>query len=688
MKKLFSKTAGIFLLLTLNASGMLTIGSTLASFNDIEESSSNSFTAGPLDFSLTADEWSPEAHAGALAPGDLITRHMNVLQGDSISFQYKIKTVKTSGDDAFCNALHLFAKRGVTTLYDGALMSFNLMPSVEIEVDGQDDWTFDVDLPSSASAFNNKACEFRFDVDGWQIGFADASSGFSDHEELENILESAVQASEEGTDSISSIADSYVDQDHPTTNNGTDSDLRVKSRSGSKNKRTFARFDFHLPTDTTINSAALKLFLENAPSASRTYAVSRALSSWNETGIIWNNQPATSSPATAAATTGTTNDRWLSWNVKNDVSGFVAGTFSNYGWEVFDTAESSGTTREGKFHSRENDEENTRPVLEVAFSAPPATTTHIVVNEVYADVGSGKGFEGTNEWVELYNPTPSSVDIKNWQICDAGACDTLATTSSSILIPSHGFAVITPNASTWTNWILPGAAVKIVIGSNIGGGLANAGDGVIVKNASSVEIDAMSYGTDTSKLNPAVSVSGEGHSLARIIKGYDTNAATDWIINATVNPGTNPSEGGEEIIRFTSEGIEVAAHRNDLPMLAVGSMTQDSQPQSQEEPVADNNEDLSLIDNGIGQVTFTTNLSNEPLIESASTSVPQENQLIDATSTPVISETTTSSSAVVTDQVDNASTTEISLSLPATLPEEQAAVVEKPEDASSPTPTP
>lgn len=555
---------------------------TLAYYNDTETSSENAFGAASLDFTLSYDDWTLPATAGALEPGDSITRHMSVLADDSIPFQYKIKTVKTGGDDDFCNALDLTATLESNELYSGDLMGFDLMPPVEIGLDGIDDWTFVVTLPIGSGPFDEESCQFNFEVDGWQIGFT-FGGGFSDHEALENILESAVVETEEGFNGISPIADSYVDQNDPNKNHGGDHDLKIRSQSSGKNRRAFIRFDFHFPTGTLIQSAALKLFLDNAPSvSSRTYALTRALSPWIEDDITWNNQPVISSPPTDFATTGTTNNIWLSWDVTGDIADFVSGTLSNYGWGLFDTAENSATSREGKLIARDDtNNEAERPVLEVAFSAPPAPTSHLVVNEVYYDVGSGKGSEGTNEWVELYNPTDAAVDIKNWQICDANSCDTFATTSPSILIPSHGFAVVTPNASTWTHWVLPAGAVQIVLDSLIGNGLANTGDAVILKDDSNVEIDAMNYGSDISKLNPSIPDAPEGNSLARIVKGYDANSADDWIINATPNPGTNPSDSGFEIMRFTDSGVEVADYNTGLDPLAVGNTNPEDEDTSQ-----------------------------------------------------------------------------------------------------------
>jgi len=569
-KKFSIAKAGLILMLIvgINWSGLFAIGQTLAYFNDIENSPENILSAGSLDFSLDA----PVNFTPKVTPTANALRTVGIINDGSLGFQYTASTTNVVG--TLCASLNIIAKLDGEEEYNGLLGGFNVGSFV---FDDPESWNFTVSLIGSDAGLENKSCAFDFDFDGEQSGGA----GFSDIETISNLVESGTWSTptEPGDDNISPIADSYVDQNDPNDNEGSNHDLKVRSKSGGDNRRAFIRFGFLFPTGTTIVSAALKLFLDDAPSSSRTYALARSSSSWTESGIIWDNQPATSSPITDSLSTGTINDVWLSWNVTGDVASFVAGTFSNNGWSIYDTVENSATSREGKFSSREEDHEDERPVLEVAFSAPPAPTTHLVINEVYYDVSDGKGSEGTNEWVELYNPTDAAVDVKNWQICDADLCDTLATTSPSILIPSHGFAVITPNASTWTKWALPTGAVKIVIssGSDIGNGLSNSGDAVILKNALSIDIDAMSYGDDNSQLSPSVPDGPEGTSLARIVKGYDAHLATDWIINATPNPGTNPSDSGIEIMRFTSNGILVAAHEADLPALDTKSYDDESE---------------------------------------------------------------------------------------------------------------
>lgn len=599
-RELYLRVLVLALLVGMNWSGLFAVGATVAYYADAETSSGNTQSAGSLDFSLDPDEWMPVGKEDSLLPGDTVSRTVGILDNGTIGFQYTASSVKTAGNDVFCDALVLDARQDGVSRYTGALMGFLAGPFVFA---APEKWIFDVTLPLGAPNVEGMSCEFTFVFNGWQEGFP-ASSGFRDTEEVENILEAASSA----TASTSPIADAYVHQAGPDSEHGLDSEFDIKSFKGGLNKRAFARFGFHLPSDVSILSSTLRFFMKAAPAASRTYAAARALASWTEAGINWNNQPATSSPPTASAPTGTSNNVWLSWDVTPDVASFVDKTLPNFGWEVHDTLENFATVQEALFIARENNDDNKRPVLEIKFGAPAATTTHLVVNEVYADVGSGKGSEGTNEWVEIYNPTAAAVDVKDWKICDSGTCDTFSTTSPSILIPSHGFAVVTPNVSTWPKWATPGGTVKIVLpgNSDIGGGLANGGDAVILKNSADAEVDAMSYGSNTSKLNPSAPVSGDGDSLARIVKGYDTDSAQDWIINATPNPGTNPSQDGVEVMRFTSEGVEVAASGEGLKPLDTSAAEPD-----------ESEDDLAIEDSIIGETAIGEATSTEPIASDA-----------------------------------------------------------------------
>lgn len=158
----------------------------------------------------------------------------------------------------------------------------------------------------------------------------------------------------------------------------------------------------------------------------------------------------------------------------------------------------------------------------------PPLGTHIVINEVSSNGGT------TLEWVELYNPTGSAIDVSGWNITDnsdTGSDDFIPTTAP---IPAGGYAVIVGDATI----SVPGTAIKIILPSAIGNNLA-ANDRVVLSNAALVIIDQMSFGTDTSVLNPAVATPGANQSMQRDPNGIDTDTAIDWVLDTPSMGGAN-----------------------------------------------------------------------------------------------------------------------------------------------------
>ncbi len=149
------------------------------------------------------------------------------------------------------------------------------------------------------------------------------------------------------------------------------------------------------------------------------------------------------------------------------------------------------------------------------------TTPRVVINEVYYDVDGAHGIEGKNEWVELYNLETTAVNLKNWTISDAvGPAKTI---HANISIPAGGFALISHDASTWVLWgIIPGSMTTIQLGQNIGSGLNNDADSVILKDSSNNLVDQMSYSSEL-----------EGHSWERNPKGTGS-----FIDNSSPTPGS------------------------------------------------------------------------------------------------------------------------------------------------------
>ena len=187
------------------------------------------------------------------------------------------------------------------------------------------------------------------------------------------------------------------------------------------------------------------------------------------------------------------------------------------------------------------------------FSDTEKVSNHLAswgfrINKVYYDVKSPeRGVEGLNEWVEIYNQTNTALDISGWQICDNNSCDTLPSTP---LIPALKYAVIVATSTTVSNllpsyWYLPSEVTEIDIGEEIGGGLANGGDRLILKRPDGVVVDEMNWQDDTGVWNPGAVDVADGNVLARVPSGFDTDSPSDW--QELVPPSVDliyPDEGG------------------------------------------------------------------------------------------------------------------------------------------------
>jgi hypothetical protein len=168
----------------------------------------------------------------------------------------------------------------------------------------------------------------------------------------------AAQCQNPGTVTLTANRDSYVSQSSPSQNFGIASDLFAESKSGNQNRRTLVGFNLpSVPTGCTVVGATLRLFSTAAVSG-RTLDAYRAAGVWTETGVTWNNQPATAGAA-ASATSGT---GWRAWAATSQVLEMYSGT--NHGFLIRDRTENAAPSAEQKFDSREN---TNRPQLLLTF---------------------------------------------------------------------------------------------------------------------------------------------------------------------------------------------------------------------------------------------------------------------------------------------------------------------------------
>jgi len=160
------------------------------------------------------------------------------------------------------------------------------------------------------------------------------------------------------TGTSASERDSYVDENAPTTNNGTALSMNSQSRN-NRNRRSYVSFDLttcapNLPSSATVVNATLRLWVTAMPAATcRTEDVFAVTSAWTESAVTWNNQPfgtRINSPAsgtrtdsvavgTGAGCTIGSVGQYVPWNVTANLGNFVSGSATNFGWMIRDDVE-------------------------------------------------------------------------------------------------------------------------------------------------------------------------------------------------------------------------------------------------------------------------------------------------------------------------------------------------------------
>ncbi len=125
-------------------------------------------------------------------------------------------------------------------------------------------------------------------------------------------------------------------------------------------------------------------------------------------------------------------------------------------------------------------------VFSLLFLTVTVNAQTVKMNEVYT-----RGVAGDLDWIEVYNPASTSVDISGYKIYDIGAQSGIKGKKlfpAGTIVPAKGFAVIIVDTATF-------------VGDTTGFGLSNSGENVWFENAAGALIDTCvipALGLDTS----------------------------------------------------------------------------------------------------------------------------------------------------------------------------------------------
>lgn len=286
------------------------------------------------------------------------------------------------------------------------------------------------------------------------------------------------------------------------------------------------------PLGTTVVSidSSLGNGLSNAGDSVLLYDTSDTLVD----AVSWASSEVAFSPSVADVTAGHSIERCAITDDTDTAADWRDQDEPNPGSNDCDAPEDGDEGNEDEGEEPDDDTGTTTPPTEEEDEDTGTTTPStevVLINEVYYDVDDTHGTEAANEWVELYNPSDTPIDLIGWNINDGGAGSTFG---ESVVIGAGEFLVLAESTTTADFWTIGSPVALIPLPS-----LSNTGDALYLNDGAASQVDAMSWGNNTDVFDPSAPDVSEGHSLERCELGDDTDTALDWVDLETPTPGSS-----------------------------------------------------------------------------------------------------------------------------------------------------
>jgi len=162
---------------------------------------------------------------------------------------------------------------------------------------------------------------------------------------------------------------------------------------------------------------------------------------------------------------------------------------------------------------------NNQRIKSFTVFLPGANFNDVVINEImYAPV------TGEPEWVELFNRSSNSINLKKWKLSDALTAVTI--TSYDFFLPPDSFVVLSKDSSIVNFYNIPSDIIIFSLPS-----LNNSGDAVVLKDSIGFLIDSLFYLPDWGG-------SIGGNSLERILADGESDIKENWGTSESIDKAT------------------------------------------------------------------------------------------------------------------------------------------------------
>jgi hypothetical protein len=159
------------------------------------------------------------------------------------------------------------------------------------------------------------------------------------------------------------------------------------------------------------------------------------------------------------------------------------------------------------------------------FEKDSLQSTNIVINEI--NYNSSSSFD-TDDWIELYNNTDSTINIGGWMFKDSDDSNSF-TFREDTFIENRDYLVLTKDSTVFQSLF---TNTNNIVG-NMDFGLSGSGELIRLFDSQANIIDSLTYGD---KLPWATEADGNGATLELLHPGLDNSIAINW--SASNNHGS------------------------------------------------------------------------------------------------------------------------------------------------------